>query len=251
MIGKLIMENYILKKRERIHYPEEKRRFIYHNRQLFKSIKEGCNLMDIKRSTFYYQVKDNRDKEQQEAFIKEKIQQISYQHPYYGYRRIKEQLKREKVVINHKWVLRMMRQMGVQAHLKCRYTSTNNSRHSNRVYPDLIKDFVTTGINQVWCSDSIYIGILSGFVYLAAMIDIYSRKIVGYTIGKTLSSEIALTALKMVIATRNVKSLIHHSDQGVQYTCQAYADLLREYGIRISMSAKGNLYDNAHVELFF
>ena len=83
------------------------------------------------------------------------------------------------------------------------------------------------------------------------MIDIYSRKIIGYAIGKTLSSELTLAALQMTIATRNVKNLIHHSDQGIQYACQAYTELLKEHGIRISMSAKGNPYENAYMESFF
>lgn len=97
--------------------------------------------MGIKRSTFYYQVKENRTKEQQEAFLKEKIQKISYQHPYYGYRRIKAQLKRENITINYKRVLRMMRQMVIQARIKHRYTTTTHSRHHNRVYPNLFKIF--------------------------------------------------------------------------------------------------------------
>ena len=190
--------------------------------------------MDIKRSTFYDQVKDNRE-EQQEAMIKDKIKDISYQHTYYGYRRITAQLKREKVTINHKRVLRMMREMGFQAKIKRRYTTTTNSEYNNRVYPNLINDFVTTGINQVGFSDITYIRILSGFVCLAVIINVCSRKIVGYAIGKTLSSELALAALKMGLATRNTEQLIHHSDQGIQYACQVYNDLLKEYGIRISM----------------
>ena len=198
-------------------HPEEKRGFIHRNRQLFHTLKEGCRLMDIKRSTFYYQLKDNQGKKQQEVFLKEKIQQIAYEHPYYGYRRITAQLHREKVNINHKRVLRMMRQLGIQARIKRRYKTTTNSKHSNRVYPNLIKDFLTTGINQVWCSDITYIRILFGFVYLAVIIDIYSRKIVGYAIGKTLSPELTIAALNMAIANRNTNQLIHHSDQGIQY----------------------------------
>jgi len=207
--------------------------------------------MDIKKSTFYYQVKNNRNKEQQEAIIKDRIKEISYQHPYYGYRRMTAQLKRENITINHKRVLRMMREMGIQAKIKLRYVRTTNSKYHNQVYPtNLIKDFITTGINQVWCSDITYISILSGFVYLAIIIDIYSRKIIGYAIGKTLSSEPTLVALKMAIATRNVKNVIHHSDQGIQYACQAYTDLLKKHGIRISRSAKGNPYDNPFAESF-
>jgi putative transposase len=109
--------------------------------------------MGIKRSTFYYQVKNNKDQKQQEVSLKEKIQQIAYEYPYYGYRRITAQLHREKVNINHKRVLQMMRQLGIQGRIKRRYITTTNSKHNNQIYPNLIKDFLTTGINQVWCSD--------------------------------------------------------------------------------------------------
>jgi putative transposase len=204
--------------------------------------------MDIKRSTFYYQRKDNQGKKRHEAFLKEKIQQIAYQHPYYGYRRITAQLHRENIKVNHKRVLKMMRQLGIQARIKRRYVTTTNSRHHNRVYPNLIKDFLTTGINQVWCSDITYISILFGFVYLAVIIDIYSRKIIGYAIGKTLSPHLAIAALNMAIASRDTDQLIHHSDQGIQYTCKEYIKILKDNGIMISMSAKGNPYNNAFAE---
>jgi len=115
----------------------------------------------------------------------------------------------------------------------------------------LIKNKELTGINQVWCADITYIMILNGFVCLSAIIDIYSRKIVGYAIGRTLSSELAIAALSMAIATRNTDNLIHHSDQGIQYTCKDYIQILKDNNIRISMSGKGNPYDNAFAESFF
>lgn len=206
--------------------------------------------MAIKRSTFYYRPKLNMDKKRKEADIKDRIATISYKHPYYGYRRITAQLKREKIRINHKRVLRMMREMGIQGRIKRRYISTTNSQHNNRIYPNLLKDKVVTGINQVWCADITYIRILNGFVYLAVLIDVYSRKIVGYALGKTLSPKLTITALKMAIATRNTNNLIHHSDQGIQYTCKDYIKILKDNDIRISMAGKGNPYDNAFIESF-
>jgi putative transposase len=185
---------------------------------------------------------------QQETLLKEKIQQIAYEHPYYGYRRMTAQLHRENIKVNHKRVIRMMQELGFKGRIKRKYVTTTNSRHNNRIYPNLIKDFLTTGINQVWCSDITYISILFGFVYLAVIIDIYSRKIVGYAIGKTLSPQLAIAALKMAIASRNTDQLIHHSDQGIQYTCKDYIKTLKDHGIRISMSGKGNPYDNAFAE---
>jgi len=203
--------------------------------------------MGIKRSTYYYKKKEDSAKEQQEILLQEKIQRIAYQYPYYGYRRITVQLHKENMTINHKRVLRLMRKMGIQARIKRKYVTTT-SRHNHPIYPNLIKDRIINGINQVWCSYITCIRILTGFVYLAAIIDIYSRKIVGYAIDKTLSPELTIAALNMAIANRNTNQLIHHSDQGIQYTCQEYIKILKDHGIRISMSGKGNPYDNTFAE---
>jgi len=207
--------------------------------------------MGIKRSTFYYLRKINIHKRQKESRIRKKIADISREHPYYGYRRITAQLRRDKLIVNHKKVLRIMKEMDIQGRIKRKYMTTTNSKHNNKIYSNLIKNKELTGINQVWCADITYIRILNGFVYLSAIIDIYSRKIVGYAIGKTLSSELAITALNMAIATRKTDNLIHHSDQGIQYTCKDYIKILKDNGIRISMSGKGNPYDNAFAESFF
>jgi len=207
--------------------------------------------MGIKRSTLYYQPKGNLNKKIKETDIKNRIKDISYKHPYYGYRRITAQLRRDKVIVNHKKVLKIMKELGIQGRIKRRYVTTTNSKHHNKIYSNLIKDKVITGINQVWCADITYIRILNGFVYLAAIIDAYSRKIVGYALAKTLSPKLTITALKMAIATRNTNNLIHHSDQGIQYTCQDYIKILKDNGISISMSGKGNPYDNAFAESFF
>jgi len=173
--------------------------------------------MGIKRSTLYYRSKDKLDKKIKEAGIKDKIATISREHPYYGYRRITAQLRRNKVIVNHKKVLKMMKELGIQGRIKHQYITTTNSKHNNKIYSNLVKDKEITGINQVWCADITYIRILNGFVYLSAIIDIYSRKIVGYAIGKTLSPKLAIAALSMAIATRNTDNLIHHSDQGRKF----------------------------------
>jgi transposase InsO family protein len=145
----------------------------------------------------------------------------------------------------------MMRELGIQGRIKRKYILTTNSQHNNKIYPNLTKNLKVYKINQLWCSDITYIRIFNGFVYLAAIIDVYSRKIVGYAIGKTLCPELTVTALKMAIATRKTDNLIHHSDQGIQYTCKDYIKILKDNGIRISMSVKGNPYDNAFAESFF
>ena len=140
--------------------------------------------MDIKRSTLYYRVKNNLNRKIKEAEIKDKIKTISYKHPYYGYRRMTAELRREKVSINHKRVLRMMRELGIQGRIKSKYITTTNSSHNNKIYPNLTKNKIVTGINQLWYPDITYIRILNGFVYLTAIIDFYSRKIVGYALDK-------------------------------------------------------------------
>jgi len=112
--------------------------------------------------------------------------------------------------------------MGIQGRIKHKYVTTADSKHNNKIYSNLIKDKELTGINQVWCADITYIRILNGFIYLSTIIDIYSRKIVGYAIGKTLSPKLAITALSIAIATRNTEDLIHHSGQGIQYPCKDY-----------------------------
>ena len=167
--------------------------------------------MGIRRSTLYYKPKGKK-----ETDIKNKIKDISYKHPYYGYRRITASLRRDKVIINHKKVLKMMQEMGIQGRIKHKYVTTTDSKHHNKIYSNLVKDKELTGINQVWCADITYIRILNGFVYLAAILDIYSRKIVGYAIGKILSPILVIAALNMAIATRKTDNLIHHSDQGIQ-----------------------------------
>ncbi len=170
--------------------------------------------MGIKRSTLYYLRKINIHKRQKESRIRKKITDISREYPYYGYRRITAQLRRDKLIVNHKKVLKMMKVLGIQGRIKRKYITTTNSKHHNKIYSNLIKNKELTGINQVWCADITYIRILNGFVYLSAIIDIYSRKIVGYAIGRTLSSELAIAALSMAIATRNIGNLIHHYRSG-------------------------------------
>jgi len=207
--------------------------------------------MDIKRSTLYYIQKIDIHRKQKGLRIRKKIEDISREHPYYGYRRITAQLRRDKVIVNHKKALKMMKELGIQGRIKHKYMTTTNSRHHNKIYSNLIKNKEITGINQVWCADITYIRILNGFVYLSAIIDIYSRKIVGYAIGKTLSLNLTIAALKMAIATGNTDDVIHHSDQGIQYTCKDYIKILKDNGISISMSGKGNPYDNAFAESLF
>jgi transposase InsO family protein len=207
--------------------------------------------MDIPSSTYYYKPKGNLDKKKRDADIADAIEKICYEYPYYGYRRVTAALRRKGIAVNHKKVLKLMKKMDIACRKRKRFVSTTDSRHSLRTYPNLAKDLVLSRTDQLWCADITYIRILTGFVYLAAIIDAFSRKIVGYAIGRTLGRKLTLEALKMAIRDRNTGSLIHHSDQGIQYCSHEYTDLLNANDILISMSAKGSPYDNAFIESFF
>ena len=207
--------------------------------------------MGISRSTYYYRPKKNIEKKKRDADIADTIEAICYEHPYYGYRRITAALRRKGMVVNHKKVAKMMKKMGIQCRKARRFAVTTNSKHNLRVYPNLAKDLVIERTDQLWCADITYIRILTGFVYLAALIDAFSRKIVGYAIGRSLAAKLPLEALKMAIRARNTDNLIHHSDKGIQYCSYEYVKLLESHQIKISMSAAASPYENATIESFF
>jgi len=207
--------------------------------------------MGISRSTYYYRPKDNLAKKKRDADIADTIEKICYEHPYYGYRRVTAALRRKKMFVNHKKVLKMMKKMGIQCRKARRFAVTTNSKHSLKIYPNLAKDLVLERPNKLWCADITYIRILTGFVYLAAIIDAFSRYIVGYAIGRTLAAKLPLEALKMAIKGRNTDNLIHHSDKGIQYCSYEYVKLLESCKIKISMSATASPHENATIESFF
>ena len=205
--------------------------------------------MGISRSTYYYKPKGSKS---YDADLADRINDIALKYPYYGYRRVTAVLKRDGTVVNHKKVYRIMKDKNILCRIRKSFTRTTNSAHSLTKYPNLIKDIVPFQINQIWHADITYIRILASFVYLAAIIDGYSRKIVGYGLGRTLSADLSIAALTCAIEKRKPdSSLIHHSDQGIQYCSSEYIKILNEHGIAISMSSKANPYDNAKIESFF
>jgi transposase InsO family protein len=131
-----------------------------------------------------------------------------------------------------------------------RFVKTTDSNHNLPIFPNLLKKRRVGAINQVWVADITYIRISSSFVYLAAILDLYSRKVVGWAISKRIDTQLCLSALEMAIHSRSPRGCIHHSDRGVQYASTDYVDLLKQHGLQISMSAKGNPYDNAFMESF-
>jgi len=207
--------------------------------------------MDIPRSTYYYKPRVDEVKRRQDADIRERLEELALRFPRYGYRRMTAQLKREDFRVNHKRVLRLMREADLLCRTKRRFVRTTDSNHPYRVYPNVYGDTIITGVDQVWVADITYIRLLNGFVYLAVILDAYSRRVVGWALSRHIDAALTCAALRAAIAARNPSAgCIHHSDRGVQYAADDYIEILEEHKFIISMSRKGNPYDNAQAESF-
>ena len=208
--------------------------------------------MGLARSTYYYRSRQKSIGAKKEAAdLRDRIEQIVVEFARCGYRRVTHQLKREGWKVNHKRVARLMREQSLQCQIKRRWVKTTDSEHGYRVYPNLLKGLEVRGRNQVWVADITYIRILTGFLYLAVVLDLFSRKVIGWALSEQIDAELTLAGLRMALAERGaVKGCIHHSDRGVQYACHAYVEELEAAGMRISMARKGNPYDNAAAESF-
>ena len=220
------------------------------------SINKAVRILDISKSGFYKwsnQPRNNAISLVNEMMLKNEIQAIAIEFSRYGYRRITAELKNRNFIVNRKKVLRLMREDNLLCVKKRFKPVTTNSNHNLMKYPNLIKDLEITQLNQVWASDITYIQLIKEFVYLAVIIDLFTRRCIGWDLNRNLDAKLTLNALNRAIKTRwdnNIRGLIHHSDQGVQYASIAYTDCLKEHSIKISMSRKGNPYDNAFVESF-
>jgi len=207
--------------------------------------------MNIARSAFYGKAGDT-DRLKTEADLIDRIESICLEFHGYGYRRVTEQLMRDGQCVNHKKVLRLMRESDLLCRVKRRWVSTTDSKHGFPRYPNLIKEVDISRLNQVWLADITYIRIRTGFVYLAAVLDAFSRRVIGYAISSRLDASLTLEALQVAIAGRCPgPGVIHHSDQGVQYASTEYVSELERHGFSVSMSRRGNPYDNAMMESFF
>ena len=208
--------------------------------------------MGLARSTYYYRSRQKSIGAKKEAAdLRDRIERIVVEFARYGYRRVTHQLRREGWKVNHKRVARLMREQSLQCQIKRRWVKTTDSEHGYRVYPNLLKGLEVGGRNQVWVADITYIRILTGFLYLAVVLDLFSRKVIGWALSEQIDAELTLAGLRMALAERGaVKGCIHHSDRGVQYACHAYVAELEAAGMRISMARKGNPYDNAAAESF-
>jgi len=208
--------------------------------------------MGLGRSTYYYRPRPkSKEAKKEEADLRDRIEQIVVECARYGYRRVTHQLRREGWAVNHKRVARVMREGMLQCQVKRRWVRTTDSDHGYRIYPNLVKGRVVKGCNEVWVADITYIRILTGFVYLAVVLDLFSRRVIGWALSEQIDAVLTLAALRMALEERGgVEGCIHHSDRGVQYAGHAYVKELQAAGMRISMARKGNPYDNAAAESF-
>lgn len=216
------------------------------------SIEHLCALLDVSRS-WYYEHGNQLDPDAKDIVLRDRIECIILEFPGYGYRRVTHELSRQGWRINHKHVLRIMREESLLCHLKKRFViTTTNSRHGFAVYPNVLADSALTAPDQAWVADFTYIRLRSAFVYLACILDAFSRRCVGWHLSREMTTQLTLSALHQAIVERHPRpGLIHHSDRGVQYASREYVERLEEIGAQISMSSVANPYDNAKAESFF
>jgi transposase InsO family protein len=190
--------------------------------------------------------------EQRDMQRRPHIHKVALEMRCYGYRPITEELHRRAVIINHKVVLRLLRDDNLLCLRRRAFVSTTDSQHHFTIYPNLAPDLVLTDINQLWVADITYIRLRQEFIYLAALLDAYSRRCIGWALARYLDARLPLAALKMALQRRSFTpgQLMHHSDQGVQYAAREYVQVLKQNKIIISMSRVGNPYDNAKAERF-
>jgi transposase InsO family protein len=231
----------------------EKRRYVGDHLEELGSVSKACKVARLPPSSYYYKPdsKRARQREAEDEKLRGQIDDIHSEFPGYGYRRIERELKRRGISFNSKRIRRVMKKFGLRPISWRTFIRTTDSGHGLRVYPNLIKKRQVRAVNQVWVADITYIRIRSSFVYLAAILDLYSRKVVGWAISRRIDTELCLTALQMALNNRSPRDCVHHSDRGVQYASAAYVALLQHNGLEISMSAKGNPYDNAFMESFY
>ncbi len=203
--------------------------------------------MKLARSTYYYR---SRRLAAEKKLVCERIEALCAEFPRDGYRRLTRQLHAEGMIVNHKAVARLMRQHGLQVRPLRKFVRTTDSDHDGPIFPNLARGFRSNGPNQLWVGDITYIRIAAGFVYLAVILDAWSRRVIGYALGRQIDTRLALAALRAAIENRQPpRGCIHHSDRGAQYA-GAYRRTLAGHGLIGSMSRRGNPYDNGQAESF-
>jgi putative transposase len=203
--------------------------------------------MGIARSTYY----DVQDAGADDATIVAEMKAICDAFEAYGYRRVGAELRHRGIVVNAKKVRRLMREHALNPKRRRRFIATTDSDHNDPICPNLATSMTLNGPNQLWVADITYVAITNGFVYLAVILDAWSRRVVGYAISRAIDARVAAAALKAAIAARDPpRGCVHHSDRGSQYASETYRAVLREHGFVGSMGRRGNPYDNAKVESF-
>jgi putative transposase len=211
---------------------------------------EQCRLAEVSRAGFY-RWRGQAPAEDADMNLRDGIQRIAVEWPCYGSRRITRELRNRGRRVNRKKVQRLMREDNLLCLRKRRFVVTTDSDHDLPVYPNLARDLVLTGIDQLWVADLTYIRLETEFVYLAVVLDAFSRKVIGWALDRTLEATLTVDALQMALRKRKpAAGLVHHSDRGVQYASGDYTGLLKAHAIQISMSRTGNPYDNAKCESF-
>jgi putative transposase len=210
-----------------------------------------CQLALVSRAGFY-RWRDALPATDADLDLRDEIQRIALEFPYYGWPRITAELEKRGCPANHKRVYRIMREDNLLCLRRRKFVvATTNSNHARPIYQNLARGMELTGINQLWVADITYIRLELEFVYLAVMLDVFSRRVIGWALDRTLEDELTIAALQMALESRSpAPGLVHHSDRGVQYASGDYTDLLKNRQITISMSRKGNPYDNAFCESF-
>jgi len=215
------------------------------------SIRRLCALVGAGR-TWWYTHPTPEEIAERDTSLRDAIERLVLEFPGYGYRRVTKALQRDGWAINHKRVLRVMREESLLCQLERQFVRTTDSAHGLRTYPNLLTGMVLAGPDQAWVADITYIRLPTAFAYLACVLDAWSRRCVGWQLSRAIDTTLTLAALNRALAARRPPAgLIHHSDRGVQYASAAYTARLLEAGAHVSMSASGNPYDNAKAESFF
>ena len=213
------------------------------------SIDRMVELGRVSRSGFYRFDEDG--KPDRDMDLRDAIQRIALEWPSYGRPRITAELRRRGWTVNVKRVHRLLREDNLLCVRKRKFVVTTDSNHGRKVYPNLARDLVLTGVDQLWRADITYIRLRDEFVFLAVILDAFSRRVIGWALDRNMEDELTLTALRMALSRRSIQpGLVHHSDRGSQYASKDYTDLLKANQIDISMSRKGNPWDNAACESF-
>jgi len=214
------------------------------------SVLEACRAAGLSRAGFYRHYEEHAPA-QLDVELRDAIHRIALENRFYGYRRVTAALQQQGWAVNHKRVSRLMSVDNLLALRNKRYVLTTDSHHPFAIYPNLVPRLVVNSINQLWVADITYIRLREAFLYLAVVLDAYSRKAVGWELGDTLKASLAVAALQRAISDRRLEpGIVHHSDRGVQYASEDYVAVLEANGFLISMSRTGNPYDNAKAESF-